>query len=303
MRVRFSPKVSYSVIIRAWKEGDASYLNIPINLLVCSSVLLVSLLGEYIMAKATQTVVAPVQSAIGSAVDMVAGRSLVEAQAALEDIFDVTAEAEKLMEKGEAARDVADANLLDWLTVWESVDGKPVKQRQPRVDALGEAVLKEGKPVMVFVPIAYPEYLQVRSWAIAKYFDKGAPTTDAAERQWERQTNRLRALGWQSPKAKTADAERMAAKRAAEAAKFAAKSDGELIDQKADLIAKGDVKSMREATAIAKEIERREKPEQDQMQADIKVIYDALKKRAAEWAKSGSAEGLERLTAASLALG
>ena len=25
--VRFSPKVSYSVIIKAWEEGDASYLN------------------------------------------------------------------------------------------------------------------------------------------------------------------------------------------------------------------------------------------------------------------------------------
>jgi hypothetical protein len=95
----------------------------------------------------------------------------------------------------------------------------------------------------------------------------------------------------------------MAAKRAAEAAKYSDKGDGELLDLKAELIAKGDVKAMREATAIAKEIERREKPVQDQMQADIKVIHDALKKRAAEWAKSGSAEGLERLTAASLALG
>jgi len=253
--------------------------------------------------KATQTVVAPVQSAIGSAVEMVAGRSLVEAQASLEEIFVSTAHGEKLMAKGEAQVQQADALLLDWLTTWETVDGKSVKSRTAKLDMAGAPVLKEGKPVMVFVPIAYPEYLQVRSWAVAKYFDEGAPTTDAAERQWERQINRLRALGWQSPKAKTADAERMAAKRAAEAAKFAAKSDGELIDQKADLIAKGDVKSMREATAIAKEIERREKPEQDQMQADIKVIYDALKKRAAEWAKSGSAEGLERLTAASLALG
>lgn len=253
--------------------------------------------------KATQTVVAPVQSAVGTAVEMVAGRSLVEAQAALEDIFSVTAEAEKLMEKGEAARDVADANLLDWLTVWESVDGKQVKQRQPRVDALGEAVLKDNKPVTVFVPIAYPEYLQVRSWAIAKYFDKGAPTTDAAERQWERQINRLRALGWQSPKAKTADAERMAKKRAEEAAKYAGKSDGELLEQKAELVAKGDTKSMTQATALQKEIERREKPEQDKLQADIKVLHDTLKKRASEWAKAGTVQALEALTSALNALG
>jgi len=253
--------------------------------------------------KATQTVVAPVQSAVGSAVEMVAGRTLVEAQASLEEIFESTSNGEKMLARGEEIVQQADALLLDWLTAWETVDGKSVKARTAKLDMAGSPVLKDNRPVMVFVPIAYPEYLQVRSWAIAKYFDCGAPTTDAAERQWERQINRLRALGWQSPKAKTADAERMAAKRAAEAAKYADKGDGELLDLKAELIAKGDVKAMREATAIAKEIERREKPEQDQMLADIKVIHDALKKRAAEWAKSGSAEGLARLTAASLALG
>jgi len=253
--------------------------------------------------KANQAVTAPAQSAVGTAVEMVAGRSLVEAQASLEEIFESTANGEKMLARGEEIVSQADALLLDWLTVWETVDGKQVKSRTARLDMSGEPVLKDGKPVMVFVPIAYPEYLQVRSWAIAKYFDCGAPSTDAAERQWERQINRLRALGWQSPKAKTADAERMAKKRAEEAAKYAAKSDGELIDQKAELVAKGDTKSMREATAIAKELENRAKPEQDKLQADIKVIHDALKKRAAEWAKSGSVEGLERLTAASLALG
>ena len=253
--------------------------------------------------KATQTVVVPVQSAIGTAVEMVAGRSLVEAQTSLDEIFESTANGEKLMARGEAQVQQADALLLDWLTQFESVDGKQVKVRTARLDIEGQPVLKEGKPVMVFVPIAYPEYLQVRSWAIAKYFDCGAPTTDAAERQWERQTNRLRALGWQSPKAKTADAERMAKKRAEEAAKFAGKGDGELLELKAELIAKGDVKAMREATAIAKEIERREKPELDKMQADIKVLHEALRKRASEWAKAGSVQAVEALTAALNALG
>jgi len=253
--------------------------------------------------KANQTVVAPVQSAIGSAVEMVAGRSLVEAQTSLEEIFESTSNGEKMLARGEEIVQQADALLLDWLTAWETVDGKSVKSRTAKLDMAGEPVLKDNKPVMVFVPIAYPEYLQVRSWAIAKYFDCGAPTTDAAERQWERQINRLRALGWQSPKAKTADAERMAKKRAEEAAKFAGKSDGELLEQKAELIAKGDVKAMREATAIAKEIERREKPEQDKLQADIKVLHETLRKRASEWAKAGSVQALEALTAALNALG
>jgi hypothetical protein len=145
---------------------------------------------------------------------MVAGRSLVEAQASLEEIFESTAEAEKMLARGEgeAARELRmlTFGLADSLGVGRRQASQTASR--PRVDALGEAVLKEGKPVMVFVPIAYPEYLQVRTWAIAKYFDCGAPTTDAAERQWERQINRLRALGWQSPKSKKADAERMAAK-------------------------------------------------------------------------------------------
>jgi hypothetical protein len=86
--------------------------------LVCSSVLLGSSLEKYIMAnKATQTVTAPVQSAVGSAVEMVAGRSLVEAQASLEEIFESTSNGEKMMARGESQVQQADALLLDWLTV------------------------------------------------------------------------------------------------------------------------------------------------------------------------------------------
>lgn len=280
-------------------------LNEGTFLSLCSGALPASLLGEYIMAKqASQAVTAPAQSAVGSVVEMICGRSLVEAQASLEEIFESAADAEKLMSRGQDARDAADALLLDWLCQWETVDGKSVKMRRAKCDMSGSPVLdKEGKQIMVFVPIAYPEYLQVRTWGVAKYFDSGAASTDAADKQFERQVNRLVGLGWERPRSKSVDAERMAAKRAADAAKFAGKGDGELADLKAELVAKGDVKSMREATAIAKEIERREKPELDQLQADIKVIHEALRKRAAEWAKAGSVEGLARLTAASLALG
>jgi hypothetical protein len=60
---------------------------------------------------------------------------------------------------------------------------------------------------------------------------------------------------------------------------------------------------MSQATALQKEIERRAKPEQDQLQADIKVLHEALSKRASEWAKAGSVQALEALTAALNALG
>jgi hypothetical protein len=253
--------------------------------------------------KATQAVTAPAQSAVGSVVEMICGRSLVEAQASLEEIFESAADAEKLMSRGADARDAADALLLDWVCQWETVDGKSVKMRRAKTDMTGSPVLKDGKPIMAFVPIAYPEYLQVRTWGVAKYFDSGAASTDAADKQFERQVNRLVALGWERPRSKSVDAERMAKKRAEEAAKFADKSDGALLELKADLVAKGDTKSMREATAIAKEIERREKPELDKLQADIKVLHETLRKRAAEWAKAGSAESVDRLSAALMALG
>jgi hypothetical protein len=253
--------------------------------------------------KPNQAVTVPAQSAVGSVVEMICGRSLVEAQASLEEIFESAADAEKLMSRGADARDAADALLLDWVCQWETVDGKSVKMRRAKTDMTGSPVLKDGKPIMAFVPIAYPEFLQVRSWGVAKYFDSGAASTDAAEKQFERQVNRLVALGWERPRSKSVDAERMAKKRAEEAAKFADKSDGALAELKAELTSKGDSKSMREATAVAKEIERREKPELDKLQADIKVLHETLRKRASEWAKAGSAESVDRLSAALLALG
>lgn len=252
--------------------------------------------------KANQAVTAPASSAVGSAVEMICGRSLVEAQSSLEEIFGNTADAEKLMSRGEDARDAADALLLDWVSQWETVDGKSIKIRRAKCDMQGEPVLKDGKPVMVFVPIAYPEYLQIRSWGVAKYFDSGAASTEAAEKQFERQINRLVALGWERPRSKSVDAERMAKKRAEQAAKFAGKSDGELLEQKAELVAKGDVKSMSEATAIAKEMAERAKPEVAKLQADIKLLHDTLKKAASDWVKAGTAESVEKLTAAILAL-
>ena len=250
-----------------------------------------------------QAVVAPAKSAIGSVVEMICGRSLVEAQASLEEIFKTSATAEKQMARGEEARDVADSNLLDWVSQWETVNGKSVKMRRQAVDIDGKPKLdKDGKPVMVFVPIAYPEYLQVRAWGVAKYFDEGAPTTEAANRQFDRQMGRLVLLGWSRPKAKTADAERMAAKRAKEGAKFVDKSEDELIKLKAELTELGDLKSMTEATAITKEMAERAKPEMARLQTDIKLLHDTLKKCASDWAKAGTAESVEKLTAGIMAM-
>ena len=241
--------------------------------------------------KPNQAVTAPAQSAVGSVVEMICGRSLADAKASIHDIGFSTYKVESGIGDLEANRDVLDSNLLHWV-VQSGADGKLL--RHPK-----DHELAPNK----FVPIPYPEFLQVREFYVQAAFDAGSESIEGAEKVWERAIARLVKLDFVRPKSKNKDAERMAQKRAEESAKFADKSDGALAELKAELIAKGDVKAMREATAVAKEIERREKPELDKLQADIKVLHETLRKRAAEWAKAGSVESVDRLSAALMALG
>lgn len=253
--------------------------------------------------KTANQAVAPAQSAIpATTVETIGGKPLVEAQSTLEEIFESTANAEKQMARGIEARDAADALLLDWVTLWEEVNGKSVKMRKAKLDIAGNPVLQDNKPIMVFAPISYPEYLQVRSWGVAKYFDAGAASVEAAEKQIERQFNRLVALGWEKPRSKSVDAERMAKKRAEQIAKFEAKSDGELLEQKAALLAKGDTKSIAQAQAIGKEIDRREKPAIDAAQSARVAVRDKLIARAKDLCKAATADADEKLIAALQAL-
>lgn len=245
--------------------------------------------------------VAPAQSAL--ALTTIGGKSLVEAQATLEAIFEHTANAEKQIGRGNEERDRADANLLDWVTMCEVVDGKSVKVRGPKLDMSGNPVNdKDGKPIIVFKPISYPEYLQVRSWGIAKYYAEGAPTPEAAELQMDRQFNRLVALGWERPRSKNPDAERMAKKRAEQAAKFADKSDGELIEQKDDLLKKGDTKSVKQAQAVLAELDRRAKPQLDAEDMARKAVCEKIIARAKELRKACTADADEKLISALQAL-
>lgn len=240
--------------------------------------------------KANQAVTAPAPSAVGSVVEMICGRSLADAESSIREIGFSTQKIESGIGDLVADREVLDANLLHWVV---QADGGKL-MRHPK-----DHNLAPNK----FVPVSYPEFMKIREFYVGAAFDAGCESLEGADKVWERAIQRLVKLDFVRPKSQNKDAERMAAKRAEQVAKYEAKSDGELLEQKAELVAKGDTKSMREATAIAQEIERREKPELDKLQADIKVIHEALRKRAAEWAKAGSADALERLTAASLALG
>jgi hypothetical protein len=151
--------------------------------------------------------------------------------------------------------------------------------------------------------LKYPDFMFVRKLFVTGCRDKGAETDDAASKVWERAIGRIAtSCGFIRPKSESKDAERIAAKRAEEIAKFEKKSDGVLLEEKAALLAKGDVKSLKAAQAVAKEIERREKPVTEAVVKDCAALRDKLVARAKEVAKLGTSDSVELLTAALNAL-
>ena len=78
-------------------------------------------------------------------------------------------------------------------------------------------------------------------------------------------------------------------------AELASKSDAQLEAERAELIEKGDSKSLRVAGELAREIENRAKPEIDKAKATAKQLADALKTRISELAKSATPDAIEIL--------
>ena len=151
--------------------------------------------------------------------------------------------------------------------------------------------------------LGYDDFITVRTYFVNGCRDKGCPTDDAAGQVWVRAIGRIiKSCGFVRPKSGDKDAERMAAKRAADAAKFADKSDGELLEARAELAAKGDTKSLTQAKLIAKELETRAKPQIDAAQSQRVAVRDKLITRAKELCKAGTADADEKLIAALQAL-
>lgn len=151
--------------------------------------------------------------------------------------------------------------------------------------------------------LPYAEFKIVRAHFVNGCRDKGSPSDEAAGKTWERAINRIgSSCGFERPKATSEAAERMAKKRAEQAAKFADMSDGALDERKAELLAKGDTKSIALAQSIAKEIERREKPQLDAAQSARVAVRDKLIARAKDLCKAATADADEKLIAALQAL-
>ena len=75
-----------------------------------------------------------------------------------------------------------------------------------------------------------------------------------------------------------------------------------MAEQKAELLAKGDTKSIAQAQAIGKELDRREKPAIDAAQSQRVAIRDKLIARAKDLCKAGTADADEKLISALQAL-
>ena len=187
------------------------------------------------------------------AVQTIGGVPAVELQQTIFAIGEETLAAETAMARGKEALDVLDANLHD---------------------------IVKGLP--------YTEFMLVRDFHKAGAIDKGR-TDDAAQKIWERQVNRMiSAFDFVKPKSESKDAVRKAEAKEKEIAKLAEFGDGELTDLKADLLAKGDAKSLREALKLNKEIERRNATELDAAKAQRKAIADKLIARVKELTKAGT---------------
>lgn len=197
------------------------------------------------------------------AVQTIGGVPAAEMQQTIFAIGEETLAAEKLMSDGKAALDVLDANLFDIVTVPGEEPGKRVS-------------------------IPYSEFMLVRDFHKAGAIDKGK-SDDAAQKIWERQINRINsAFDFVKPKSESKDAVRKAEAKEKEIAKLAEFGDGELTDLKADLLAKGDAKSLREALKLNKEIERRNATDLEAAKAQRKAIADKLIARVKELSKAGT---------------
>jgi hypothetical protein len=151
--------------------------------------------------------------------------------------------------------------------------------------------------------VSYRRFMAIRAAYVTGCRDKGAATDEAAAKVWERAINRIgNSCGFERPKAESEAAKRMAAKREALAKQFESKTDGELIEQRNALVAFGDTKSLKQATEIAKEIERREKPVLDEAQNQRVAVRDKLIARAKELCKAGTADADDKMIRALQAL-
>lgn len=194
-------------------------------------------------------------SAVAVAVQMIGDRPAVELQDTIFTIGEETLQAERDMSRGEQARDVLDANLND-----------------------------------IIRGLVYAEFMLVRDYYKAGVIDKGV-SDEGAQKQWERSVNRCKsAFTFVTPTSQSKDAVRKAEKKAELIAKLAEFDDSAIEEKKAELIAQGTVKALKEAQMITAEIDRRNADVLGAEKARRKEQGESIIKRVRELVKAGTAD-------------
>jgi len=206
------------------------------------------------MAKTINTELVASPSAV--AVQMIGDRPALELQDTIFTIGEESLIAEKKMSEGKQALDVLDANLND-----------------------------------IVKGLVYAEFMLVRDYYKAGVIDKGV-SDDGAQKQWERAVNRCKAnfTGFVTPKSESKDAIRKAEKKAELIAKLAEFDDCAIEEKKAELVAQGTVKALKEAQVITAEIDRRNADVLSAEKARRKEQGEAIIKRVRELVKAGTAD-------------
>ena len=206
-------------------------------------------------------------SAVTVPADALADAAFKAIESTLFDIGFQSTKAEQAMEQGKARLDVLDANLFDII---------------------------KGVP--------YAGFMKMREVIITGSVDAGR-TADAAQKQFERQIGRISSnctvadengvmVAYKKPTSESKDAVRKADARAKEIARLEKFEDGDLLDVKADLLRKGDNKSLNEVKKINAEITRRDADGIAERKAEIKVIVDKINARVKELVKDNDIDSL-----------
>jgi len=225
------------------------------------------------------------------AVESINGVAIATVEATIKEIgFASQKETAKIVKsKGELER--LNANLLGWIAQLDA-EGKVMRFPEDH----------ELTPKKI-IPIKYDDFKIIRGFYVGAAYDAGAVSIPAAEKVWEDAIKELATeAGYTRPKSDDKDAKRMAEKRAKLVEKYAPESTGALVEKKAELLAKGDNKSLSLVKEINDEVKRREKPAEDEAQKARAVTRDAIVARARELCKAGTADADELLIAGLLAM-
>ena len=225
------------------------------------------------------------------AVDNIGGVAIATVETSIKEIgFASQKETAKIVKSAEELKRL-NANLLGWIAQLDA-EGKVMRYAD-------DHPLTPKK----IIPIKYDDFMVIRGFYVGAAYDAGAISIDAAEKVWEAAIKELATeANYTRPKSDDKDAKRMAEKRAKLVEKYAPETTGALIEKKAELLAKGDNKSVALVREINDEVARREKPAEDKAQKARAVTRDAIVARARELCKAGTTDADELLIAGLLAM-